>query len=141
MFLFKRHVWESISDMSGPNLRIPNVSSRLYTQCFTYNPNVQSEIAKSCSKPITLGFQISKTNMFKSVHRVWGDNSVSLRRIWMKLGGNSSYRPPGASYTSQGPQKQAEVIKHLLFIHIRIYTVYLISFIRSNFNSRCFNSC
>ena len=31
------------------------------------------------------------------------DISVSLRRIWTKLVGNSSYEPPGASYIAQGP--------------------------------------
>ena len=41
-----------------------------------------------------------------------GDNSVQLReRIWMKLGGNSSCKPPGDSYTAQGPQKQLEIFK------------------------------
>ena len=48
-----------------------------------------------------------KTYMF------W-DNSVSLRRIGTKRGGNSSYKPPGVSYTAQGPQKQKEIGKHLL---------------------------
>ena len=43
-----------------------------------------------------------------------GDNSVSLRRIWTKLEGNSSYKSPGASYTAQGAQKQPEILKHQL---------------------------
>ena len=38
---------------------------------------------------------------------LWGDNSMSLRRIWTKLGFCVS--PPGASYTAQGPQKQSEL--------------------------------
>ena len=50
----------------------------------------------------------------KSLYTV-GDNSVSLRRIWTKLGGKSSYNPPGASYTAQGPQTQPEIVKNLLF--------------------------
>ena len=29
----------------------------------------------------------------------------------MKLGRNSSYKPPGASYTAHGPQKQPEIRK------------------------------
>ena len=37
-------------------------------------------------------------------------------RIWMKLGGNSSYKPPGAYHTAQGPQKQPEIIKNPLLI-------------------------
>ena len=41
--------------------------------------------------------------------------SVPLRRIYMKLGGNSSYTPPAASYTPQAPQKQPEILKLLLF--------------------------
>ena len=48
---------------------------------------------------------------------ILGDNSVSLRRIWTKLWGNSSYKPPPeASYTAQGPQKQPEIIKSMLHI-------------------------
>ena len=43
-----------------------------------------------------------------------GDDSVSLRRIWTKLGENYSYKPPGACYTPQGPQKQPEFIKNQL---------------------------
>ena len=35
-------------------------------------------------------------------------------RIWTKLGGKSSYKPPGASYTAQGPQKQPEILDTLL---------------------------
>ena len=34
----------------------------------------------------------------------------------MKLVGNSSYTPLGASYTAQGPQKQAEIMNDQLFI-------------------------
>ena len=47
---------------------------------------------------------------------LFGDNSVSLRRIWMKLGGNSSYEPPGASCTAQAPQKRSEILNTILFI-------------------------
>ena len=36
--------------------------------------------------------------------------------IWMKLGGHASYKPPGAYYTAQGPQKQPEILKNLLFV-------------------------
>ena len=43
-----------------------------------------------------------------------GDSSLSLRRIWMKLGETSSYKPPGAFYTAQGPQKPPEIPKDLL---------------------------
>ena len=35
------------------------------------------------------------------------------RRIWTKPGGNSSNKPPGASYTAQGPQKQSEISKRM----------------------------
>ena len=42
---------------------------------------------------------------------VFEDNSVSLRRIWTELRGNSYYKPPGASYMAQGPQKQTETFK------------------------------
>ena len=41
---------------------------------------------------------------------------MSLRRIGTKLVGNSSHTPPGASYTAQGPQKQAKIINNLLYI-------------------------
>ena len=43
-------------------------------------------------------------------------NSVSIRRIWTKLGGNSSYKPPRAYYTAQGTQKQPEILKIQLCI-------------------------
>ena len=36
---------------------------------------------------------------------------MSPWRIWTKLGGNSSYKPLGASYAAQGPQKQPEIIE------------------------------
>ena len=42
---------------------------------------------------------------------MFGDNSVTLRRIWTKLWGNSFYKPPGAYYTAQGPQEQPEIVK------------------------------
>ena len=45
----------------------------------------------------------------------FGNNSVSPRRIWTKLGGNSSYKHPGASHTAQGPRKQPEILKNLLY--------------------------
>ena len=48
-----------------------------------------------------------------------GDNSVSLRRIWTKLEGNPSYKPPEASYTAQGSQKQPEILKTLLYMFYR----------------------
>ena len=54
-------------------------------------------------------FQKSKT--------FFGDNSVSLGRIWAKLTGNSSYKPPGASYTAQGPQKQPEIMQRCVFVY------------------------
>ena len=37
----------------------------------------------------------------------------------MKLWENSSYRPLGASYTAQGPQKQSEILISLLFRHYK----------------------
>ena len=42
-------------------------------------------------------------------------NSMSLSRIWVKLGGNSSYKLPGASCAAQGHQ-EPEIITNLLFI-------------------------
>ena len=57
--------------------------------------------------------------------RFFGDTSVSLRRIWMKLGENSSYKPPGASYTAQGPQKQPEIFKNTA-IRIQLNTIHLV---------------
>ena len=39
----------------------------------------------------------------------FGDNSVSLRPIWTKLG---EILPTGASYIAQGRQKQPEIIKN-----------------------------
>ena len=32
-------------------------------------------------------------------------------QIWTNLGGNSSYKPPGASYAAPGPQQQPEFFK------------------------------
>ena len=46
-------------------------------------------------------------------------------RIWTKLCGNSSYKPPGASYTAQGPQKQPEIIKRLLFISLTTHKTWI----------------
>ena len=37
-----------------------------------------------------------------------------MPRIWTKLGGNSSYKPPGASCIAQGPQKQPDIFKNQL---------------------------
>ena len=39
-----------------------------------------------------------------------------LPRIWTKLRGNYSYKPPGVSYTAQGPHKQPEILKKQFFI-------------------------
>ena len=39
---------------------------------------------------------------------------LSLRQIRTKLGGSSSYKPPGASYTTPGPPKQPELIENQL---------------------------
>ena len=44
------------------------------------------------------------------------NNSMSLRRMWARLKGKSSYKPPGASYTAQGPQKQPEILKPTFLI-------------------------
>ena len=33
----------------------------------------------------------------------------------MKLGGKSSYKPAGTSYTAQGPQKHPEIVKTTAF--------------------------
>ena len=41
---------------------------------------------------------------------------MSWRRIWTNFRGNSSYKPPGASYTAQGPQTQLEIVKNQLCI-------------------------
>ena len=41
---------------------------------------------------------------------------VSVIRISTKLLRYSSYKPPGASYTAQGPQKQPDIFKNQLFI-------------------------
>ena len=42
-----------------------------------------------------------------------GDNWVSQRRVWSKLGGNRFRKPPGASYTAPGSQKQSEFIENI----------------------------
>ena len=39
--------------------------------------------------------------VFHTKH-MYEDNSVSLKRIWMKLAGNSSYKPPGGFLYSSG---------------------------------------
>ena len=51
----------------------------------------------------------------------FGDSLMSPRRIWTKLRRNSSYEPPGASYTAQTPQKQPEILKTLLFVFYNKY--------------------
>ena len=56
---------------------------------------------------------------------MFGENSGSLRRIWTKLGDFFSYKPPGASFTAQGPQKQPEVIKNLfLYFKTKFQTIH-----------------
>ena len=61
------------------------------------------------------------------------DNSVSLRRIWTKLRGNYSYKSRGAYYTTQGPQKQLEMITNNFCIcsqqQLHAQTLILVSFI------------
>ena len=34
----------------------------------------------------------------------------------MKIRGNSSYKPSGASYTAQGPQEQPEIVKKIFVL-------------------------
>ena len=58
-----------------------------------------------------------------------GDNSVSLRRIWSKLAGYSSYKPPGASYTAQGPQKQPETLNTYFILFDKFQQQIKLSFI------------
>ena len=38
---------------------------------------------------------------------------IATRLIWTKLGAKSFYKPPGASYKAQGPQKQSETLKNI----------------------------
>ena len=45
------------------------------------------------------------------------------------LRGNSSYKPPGASYAAQGPQKQPEILKSQLFMFQKNKTIPLYSVI------------
>ena len=54
-----------------------------------------------------------------------GDNSVLLRRIWTKLEGDSSYKPPGASYTAQGRQKQPDIMKKRCFANKTYKSIFL----------------
>ena len=61
---------------------------------------------------ISLNASVIPSYLHKS-KRFFGDNSVSLGRIWTKLGANSSYKPPRASYTVQGPQKQPEILNNM----------------------------
>ena len=61
--------------------------------------NYEQEVRKSTENLHEAGGQ----GGFGFPPTVFGDNSVSLRRIWTKLGGKSSYKPPGASYTAPGP--------------------------------------
>ena len=65
--------------------------------------------------------------------RQLGVIKADLDETW----GNSSYKPSGASYTAQGPQKQPEIFKNLLYYSI---TNPKNPFVRSHANSRCFNS-
>ena len=57
---------------------------------------------------------VQKTDR-KQFKGLFGDDSVSLRRIWTKLGGNSHHKPRGASYTAQGPQGQPEICGNTFF--------------------------
>ena len=45
----------------------------------------------------------------------------------MKLGGYSYYKPPGASYTAQGHQKQSEIMLKQLFRNYKIQKALLCS--------------
>ena len=47
----------------------------------------------------------------------WGEVSSDLDETWR----NSSCKRPEASYSAQGPQKQPEIITHLLFRHYKEY--------------------
>ena len=60
-------------------------------------------------------FENYKHNEHHYLFNLIAFNSVAPNRIWKKLKGNSSYKPPGASCTAQGPQKQPGFLKHLLF--------------------------
>ena len=52
---------ETVFAMFGPNLGFSDVSSWLYTQFFTYNPILQSELAKSLRETRNMDFIIRKT--------------------------------------------------------------------------------
>ena len=76
--------------------------------------------------------------------QIYDNLSVSLRRIWTKLGGNSSYEPAGASYTVQASQKQPEIRKNQrfrnyilknksLYIHLHAQTSIVVALIVVNF--------
>ena len=66
-----------------------------------------------CIVCVRVGVLDALKNSFRIT--AFGDNLVSLRRNWTKLRGNYSHNPPGTSYVAQGPQKQPEISKHLLF--------------------------
>ena len=88
-------------------------------------------------------FYISLYSLLRALYTIflYGE---TFPRIWTKLGGNSSYKPPGASYTAHGPQKQSEIFKNVLFrnyvrkkylslyIYIYIYVyIYICIYIRN----------
>ena len=64
-------------------------------------------------------------------------HSESLMRIWPNLGIFSFYKPPGASYTAQGPQKHEEILNHTLFMHSKSHkthdNLFLLNLIKPTF--------
>ena len=66
-------------------------------------------------KPQTNDFKLLFNSLIRS-----GGYSPPRARIWMKLGRNSFYKSPGASYTAQGPEKQPEILKNLVLFYGKI---------------------
>ena len=71
----------------------------------------------------------------------FGDNSVSLRQIWTKLVRNSSYKPPGASKTAQGPHKQPGILKQQFIWNNRKYKTSLYIHYEVLFWAVCLSVC
>ena len=80
------------------------------------NPDERSRLLCVSVRPsLWLPWEPFKVNFVMEKHNkqicIPSEGTVSLRRIWTKLGGNYSYKPPGVSHTAQRPQKQPEILK------------------------------
>ena len=92
--------------------------------------NINREVVSSREQTRDACFQVFQTHLFPPffgqllrtcfrsrilINPFSNHLNVPWARIWRKYNGNSSHKPPGASYPAQGPQKQSEILKNLFF--------------------------